>query len=537
MKSDLSNRRGIQASTMKQTPKTMANQLRDPVADLIGLGDCINTDRLAAILRRGLGGLCCLMAVTGVALGATLSLPTVFSDHMVLQRERALPVWGQARPGAKVSVMFGGKARATQADAGGKWRLELDPLGASAEGRELEVIAEDPAGVERVKFADVLVGEVWLCSGQSNMELPLGGSKKNPVLNSAAEVAAANRPLIRLYRTPKVYASTPLPWIDAQWEVCTPETVREFSAVAYFFGCKLQRDLGVPVGLLQAAWGGTSIDPWTAPGGYEGIASLDNLRRIAETMPPLGEEKDPAKMKRVRQTPTALFNGMIHAHIPFGIRGTIWYQGEHDHLDGMLYVDKTRALLNGWRKAWGYDFPFYFVQIAPFAYGEGGNEDPSRLPIFWEAQAEITRVVPVTAMAVISDAATPNSIHPPNKEVPGIRLALLAEAHTYGLDVVSSGPVLRKMERLDGALRVVFDCADGLATRDGREPDWFEVAGSDGVFRMAKAVIEGSSVVIRSPDVPQPQAMRFGWDKIAIPNLVNGAGLPAGAFRAGEVRQ
>lgn len=528
-----------QISSYKSHEETMLTNIMNRARRLIDsarrIYGAIAATRAAS--GRALRGICCLVAVAGVSIAGELRMPSVFSDHMVLQRDRALPIWGRADPGAKVRVTFGSQTKTAMADAEGRWRVELSPLAASSEGRVFAVASEHPAGGERVEFGDVLVGEVWLCSGQSNMELPLGGSKKNPVLNSAAEVAAANRPLIRLYRTPKVYASAPLPRIDAQWEVCSPASARDFSAVAYFFGCKLQRDLGVPVGLLQAAWGGTSIDPWTAPGGYEGIVSLDNLRRIAENMPPLGEEKDPAKMKRVRQTPTALFNGMIHAHIPFGIRGTIWYQGEHDHLDGMLYVDKTRALLNGWRKAWGYDFPFYFVQIAPFAYGEGGNEDPSKLPVFWEAQAEITRVVPFTAMAVISDAATPNSIHPPNKEVPGIRLALLAEAHTYGLDVVSSGPVLRKMERMDGTLRVVFDNADGLATRDGREPDCFEVAGSDGVFRMAKAVIEGSSVVIRSPDVPQPQAMRFGWDKIAIPNLVNGAGLPAGAFRAGEVRQ
>ncbi|MEA2069148.1 MAG: 9-O-acetylesterase, partial [Verrucomicrobiota bacterium] len=233
-----------------------------------------------------------------------------------------------------------------------------------------------------------------------------------------------------------------------------------------------------------------------------------------------------------QQTPTKLYNGMLHAHIPFAIRGAIWYQGESNHREGMLYVDKTEAMLKGWRKLWGYDFPFYFVQIAPYQYGK---EDPEVLAVFWEAEAEIVKTIPQTGMAVVSDYTTLNNIHPPNKEIPGTRLALLAEANDYGMDVVATGPVFQTLEKQGHVLKVVFDSAKGLATRDGKSPDWFEVAGKDGAFKKAEAEIIGTSVIVQSSEVAEPLAVRFAWHKLATPNLVNGAGLPAAAFRAGDL--
>ena len=493
-------------------------------------------ETITASSRKRLGSvLLTLCAISGSCLAGPLTLPSVFSDQMVLQRDQKVPVWGVAAPQAGITVEFAGQSKSTTAGADGRWRVDLDPMPASAESRVFKVSASGQPP-ETVSFQDVLVGEVWLCSGQSNMDLPLGGTRKNRVENSEAEVAAANYPLIRLFQTPKTYAAKPLERIEAKWTLCTPETVKTFSAAAYFFARKLLEDLKVPVGMLQSAWGGTSIDAWTAPSGYEGLPSLDKQRRITLNMPALGGVAlDAKKSKKERQTPSAIYNGMIDAHIPYAIRGVIWYQGERDHLDGMLYVDKTKALLNGWRKLWGYDFPFYFVQIAPFNYvGSAGEEDPSLLPIFWEAQSTIPQAIPGTAMAVISDAATPDNIHPPNKKPVGQRLALLAEAHTYGLDVESSGPVFRELEKKDGALRLKFDHARGLSTRDGKAPDWFEVAGRDGVFKPATATIEGETVIVRAPEVPEPQAVRFAWHKIAMPNLVNAAGLATSAFRAGD---
>ncbi|MGE4488368.1 MAG: sialate O-acetylesterase [Kiritimatiellales bacterium] len=472
----------------------------------------------------------CLFLLTAlfsaVGFAAQLTLPTVFTDHMVLQREKPVPIWGTTDPNTAVTVEFAGQKKSTTAATDGKWRVDLEPMKASSEPQIMTVSAGD----QTVRIQDVLIGEVWLCSGQSNMQMPLKGFKI-PTDKAAQDIPAANIPLLRLYNTPRVAAGTPKDRIDSSWTACTPGTAAEFSAAAFYFGRKLQKDLNVPIGLLESAWGGTRIEPWTPPSGFEGIDSLAAIRQqIKNISPNLGT--NPKTLQRERQTPTALYNGMLAAHIPFAIRGAIWYQGEANHGEGMLYVDKTKALLKGWRGLWGDDFPYYFVQIAPFQYG---NEDPTVLPTFWEAQAEIVKQIPKTGMAVITDCALLNDIHPTDKETPGIRLALLAEENTYGMNVVSTGPTFEKM-KIDGdKIIVTFTSAEGLTTRDDKAPDWFEIGGEEGVFKPAKAEIKGTSVILSSPDVPQPLAMRFGWNKLAEPNLMNGAGLPAPAFRAGEL--
>ncbi len=454
-------------------------------------------------------------------LSAELSLPTIFTDHMVLQQKQTVPVWGTAEPGSPVTVEFAGQKKTAKADSGGKWRIDLDALKASAEPQTLTVSTP----TAKVEIADVLVGEVWLCSGQSNMQMAMKSSE-----NAAEAIAAGDHPLIRLYRTPTVFSQTPTEKINAQWTACTPETLPDFSAVAYNFGKKLQQELGVPVGLWQSAWGGTRIEPWTPPRGFEGFDSLADIRKQTENFP-AGFGTDKSKAKQERQYPTAIYNAMLHANIPFAIQGAIWYQGEANHNEGMLYVDKTAALLKGWRELWGRDLPYYFVQIAPYRYGQ---QDPSVLAEFWEAQAAIVNEVPNTGMAVVSDATTLDDIHPPNKEIPGTRLALLALDNTYGKDLVSAGPTFRAMNILNSAIEIVFDSAEGLTTRDGKAPDWFEIVGEDGIWKPADAAIKGSRVILSSPEVEKPVAMRFAWHKLATPNLMNGAGLPAPAFRAGE---
>ncbi|NOU36565.1 MAG: sialate O-acetylesterase [Kiritimatiellaceae bacterium] len=453
-------------------------------------------------------------------LAAELSLPAVFSDHMVLQRELSVPVWGKADPGATITIQFADQTKTVVAATNGKWRANLAPMPASSESREL--IVSSSIGNQKSTFNDVLVGEVWLCSGQSNMQMPMEGWSNSPCENAEASIAAANYPQIRLFNTPLVPSATPLETVKAEWNICTSETVKSFSATAYYFGRKLHQDLNVPVGLLLSAWGGTRIEPWTPPRGFKNVASLQDIYQRTQNALQLNE-------KGPQQTPTALYNGMIAAHIPFAIRGAIWYQGEANRTDGMLYVDKTRALVNGWRALWGYNFPFYFVQIAPFHYK---NEEPSVLPTFWEAQAAIEKNIPNTGMAVVSDYATTNNIHPPNKEIPGTRLALLAEARNYNKKNVCSGPTFKALEKTPGGLKVTFDSAEGLTTRDGKSPDWFEIAGADGVFKPAQAVIKDNGIIIRSPEVAEPVAMRFAWHKLAMPNLANGTGLPASAFRA-----
>ena len=465
-----------------------------------------------------------LVLSSSISCSATLSLSSVFSDHMILQREQPVPVWGKADPGATITVEFSGQIKTVTAGTDGKWRVDLDPLVASSESRELKVSSNLKSEIINQKFSDVLVGEVWLCSGQSNMQFVLRSTE-----NGSTAVAEANYPRIRLFTAPLAPATEPKETIDAKWDVCTPATINNFSGVAYYFGKKLHQDLNVPIGLLLSAWGGTRIEPWTPPCGFEGIESLADTYKIALKMPPLsGDQKQDIKI------PTALYNGMIHAYIPFAIRGAIWYQGEANYRDGMRYVDKTKALLNGWRKLWGYEFPFYFVQIAPYQYG---SDESGVLPTFWEAQAKIVKVIPKTGMAVISDYTTITNIHPRNKEVPGTRLALLAEANTYGMNVVSTGPVFQRLENQGNKLKVIFGSAEGLTTRDGKTPDWFEVAGKDGLFRKAEAEISGNAVIVQSSEVSEPATVRFAWHKLAMPNLMNGAGLPAPAFRTEYVFQ
>ena len=478
-------------------------------------------------MKRLLASAFATLAIT-LNLSAALTLPTIFTDHMVLQQGQTVPVWGTADPGSKITVGFAGQKKTATADSDGKWRVDLDPMKANAKPQTMTVSSSKDGKTE---ISDVLIGEVWLCSGQSNMQMPMQGwPPKCPLDNSAAEIAAANIPLLRLYRTPMVASGVPKERIDASWTTCTPETAAEFSAAGFYFGRKLQHDLDVPVGLWQSAWGGTRIEPWTPPCGFEGFDSLASIRQQIKNIPPnLGT--NPKTIRRERQTPTAIFNGMLYANIPFAIKGAIWYQGEANHNEGMLYVDKTAALLKGWRKLWGYDFPYYFVQIAPFRYG---TQDPAVLAEFWEAQAAIVKEVPKTGMAVITDVATLDNIHPSNKKAPGTRLALLALDNTYGKNVVSTGPTFKKMKILGNAIEIEFDSAKGLATRDGKAPDWFEIVGEDGRFKPAKAVIKGSRVILSSPDVEKPVAMRFAWSKLATPNLMNAAGLPAPAFRAGD---
>lgn len=447
------------------------------------------------------------------------SLPSIFSDHMVLQRERMVPVWGTAKAGASVLVEFAGQMKKAIADDGGKWRVNLDSMTASSEPRNMKVSVTQDSKLETRNFYDVLVGEVWYCSGQSNMDFPMKNTE-----NATAAITMADYPLIRLFNTPRQIAglSTDIPY--AQWHVCSSETVGTFSAVAYYFGRRIFQDLNVPVGLLKSAWGGTRIEPWIPPCGYAMVDSLAELYKIA-----LNVSKLDLSAQDSFQIPSVLHNGMVSGHIPYAIRGALWYQGESSRYDRQDYIDKTKALLNGWYKLWGYEFPFLFVQIAPFKYWDN---NPKILPGFWEIQSIIARTVTNAGMVVISDAATLDNIHPPNKEIPGNRLALLAEANVYGLDVVCSGPAFQSLKKTDSRLTVTFDFAEGLATRDGQAPDWFEIAGVDGVFYPAIAKIFDNTVILYAKSVVDPVYVRFAWDEQAIPNLINGAGLPASSFRA-----
>lgn len=507
------------------------------------------------LTRRSVG----LAASLGLALTcmAEVKLPAVFGSHMVLQRDREVPVWGWDAPGTEVTVKLGDSSAGVTTDAAGRWQVALPALPA---GGPLKLIV---TGSSTVTLEDVLVGEVWICSGQSNMEWNLANST-----DGEKEVAEAVHLKMRLFQIPKVASPTPQAAVNAAWRDCTPETARGFSAVGYFFGRELLRELQVPVGLINTSWGGTRIEPWTPPAGFASVPKLQGLyERVTLASPSsdaykqrlsahlgelhqwLGQARDalakdelltprpdfPRELLPLGGSgdPSALYNGMVHALVPFAIRGAIWYQGESNLADAHLYTYKMQALIQGWRKVWKQgDFPFYWVQLAPFTYGAS----PRALPRIWEAQ-EQSLTLPNTGMAVINDIGNLKDIHPRNKLDVGRRLSLIALANTYGRQgLVWSSPKLREFKVEGNRARLRFDhVGAGLKSRDGKPLSWFEIVGRDGAVTRAEAVIDGKDeLVVTAPAGTEPVGVRFAWDQTAEPNLANSAGLPAGAFRAGD---
>lgn len=475
-------------------------------------------------LRR-IGGLLPFLAGT-LMLDAEVRLPSILDSHMVLQRDRPVPVWGWASPGEEVAVDFAGETVSTAADADGRWQVSLPALEASSEGRTLTV-----RGDNTLELADVLVGEVWLCSGQSNMEWTVQRSA-----DAEREIAAADHPRIRHIKIPHRPTKRPEDDVPSDgWKVCEPGTVGSFTAVGYYFGRFLKNELDVPVGLIGSNWGGTRIEPWTPPAGFEHVDALKGIRDKLDQFPTVRKKKNSEDPVVVHQSPLALYNGMIHPLVPYALRGALWYQGESNNGEGMLYHEKMKALIHGWRTVWeDPDMPFYYVQLAPFRYrGEGREYD---LPGIWQAQLQ-TLEIPHTGMAVTTDIGNVTDIHPRNKQDVGRRLALWALAKTYGRDgLVYSGPLYRRHRVAGDAIRVEFDgTGSGLGTRDGEPPTHFEVAGSDGVFHPAEAKIDGAAIVVRSTEVRSPEQVRFGWHQEAEPNLINAEGLPASPFTTADL--
>ncbi len=481
-----------------------------------------------------------------------LLTPHIFGDHMVLQSGMPVPVWGWAEPGEQITVRFAGQEKHATAGAAtpalttrpvspfaglGRWQVELDPLQISATPAELTI-----AGKESVTFKDVLVGEVWLCSGQSNMQKPVGTWRGQPVttIDAEHELAEANYPLIRLLNEEISNTEKPSPDIETTtrpkadypwkgWVVCTPASLDEikFSAVGYFFARKLFGELNVPIGMMEATAGGTHIEGWMPASGFDNDPALADFATAAKT----------PKVKFHGTTISTLYNGMIHPLVPCAIRGVLWYQGESNLLekDGAIYANKQKALIESWRAAWGRDLPFYFVQLPPLQYSSraGFADLPDAEPAFREAQAEALQL-PNTGMVVTTDVGDLKNMHPPHKKEVGERLALWALAKEYGRKIEPSGPIYRNgsIEREGFKAVLHFTHVDGgLVSKDGKPLDWFTTAGADGKFYPAQAEISGDAIVITSPQVPEPKTVRFAWDEKATPNFFNKAGLPAVPFR------
>ncbi|MHC4390252.1 MAG: sialate O-acetylesterase [Planctomycetota bacterium] len=465
-----------------------------------------------------------------VAARAEVTLAPILTDSMVLQRDMPVPVWGKANPGEKVTVTFGDQSQSTNADQAGRWRVTLDELSANAKGQTLTV-----AGTNTIKLTDVLVGEVWICSGQSNMEWNLART-----LNAKEEVAAAKHPQIRLFNVPgHNVAPQPREHCGGQWQVCRPNSAKGFSAVGYFFGRRLHRELNVPVGLIGSNWGGTRIEPWIAPSAFRRVPELE---RLAKAVAARGKDT-----KVNHGAPSAIYNAMVHPLAPFAMRGAIWYQGESNGGEGDSYFHKTRALVEGWRELFNPDLGFYWVQLANFKKASrdaAGGDGWAKLR---EAQREALSIEH-TGMAVTTDIGEAKDIHPRNKRDVGWRLAQWALHQTYGKkDLVPSGPLYNSHKVEGGAIRVRFDhVGSGLIVgeKNGLEPTQpteggklgrFAIAGADKKWHWAEAVIDGDNVVVRSAKVANPVAVRYAFTmNPAGANLYNKEGLPASPFRTDD---
>lgn len=483
-----------------------------------------------------------------------LSLASLFTDHSVLQRGMPAPVWGEAKPEAKVTVEFAGQTKETTADAKGKWSVKLEPLSASAKGQELVV----KSGEETLTCANVLVGEVWVCSGQSNMVWTLAKS-----VGGDEAIAAAGDEGLRLFNANARTADEPQTSIGGTWAVDSPESAPGFSGVAYFFGKDLRQALGkdVPVGLIKSAVGGTVAEAWTAKAELEGNPALASIfatqaKRIADYPAQLEkykaeEEARLAKWKeavekakaagkaaprrpaapqdptKFNNRPYGLYNGSIAPLQPYAIRGALWYQGEANSSPGKEYQTLLPTLIGSWRKAWGQgDFPFLFVQIAPHE---------RMTPEVREAQRLTVETTHNTAMAVITDVGNATDIHPTKKQPVGARLALAARALAYGEKIEYSGPTYDSI-RVKGnqAILTFKHLGGGLEAKDG-DLRGFTIAGADGNFVDAKAKIEGETIVVSAESIAKPVQVRYGWTNYPEVNLWNKAGLPASPFQSDKV--
>jgi sialate O-acetylesterase len=485
-------------------------------------------------------------------LPADLWLPRVFGDRMVLQRDRPNPLWGKSRPGEVVTATIAGQSAAATAGADGNFRLDLPALPAGGP-QVLEVATSDAS----LTFTDVLVGEVWLCSGQSNMDFTLARTATRSFAGATdweREVAAANHPMIREFKAGWTMREDPQTELEGTWTACTPETAGDFSAVAYFFARELQKELGVPVGLVTCAYGASTAEAWISREKLAANPAFKPLRDaywkkfIAfrdDPMPFADYGRARAKWEAAgrkgraprhpdpaqdQHHPSVLFNGMIAPLVPYGIRGAIWYQGESNVGSRQLYPALQKALIEDWRARWNRDISFHFVQLAPY---QKPKPEPAESGLASMREAQATSLaLPKTGMVVTLDLGEEKDVHPRNKQDVGKRLALLALKNEYGKDRPSRGPVFKTAEIEAGRVVLHFDTADGaLVAKDGPLKQ-FAIAGDDMMFVRAEAGIEGDTVVVSSPAIPRPLHVRYAWaDNPEGANLFNTAGLPAAPFR------
>lgn len=438
---------------------------------------------------------------------AEVTLPNIFSDNMVLQRNAEVAFWGWGNLNEEVTITTGWdqKQYTVKTALDTKWKV----LVATPEaGGPFTITIK---GDNEIVLQNILVGEVWLCSGQSNMEW--SATTGAGIDNAEEEIKNADYPNIRLLTIPKRTSEFPQESVPGSWEVCTPDTMKDFSAVAYLFARRLQGELNVPIGLIDNAWGGTPAEVWTPVSVFENHMDLKEAAKAVENN------------KWSPGFTAALYNAMVYPIVPFRIAGTIWYQGESNTANYSTYAKLFSEMVASWRSVWGYEFPFYYVQIAPYKYG---TEEVGVL--IRDQQRRALKMIPNSGMVVTSDIATIDDIHPPNKQDVGLRMANIAlKEHYKEIEGVVHSPLFNTMSIQGKKVEVTFDNAEGLFSK-GKKITHFEIAGDDGQFYPAKAIIKNDRIILSSKEVKVPNKVRYAWNNIAEPNLFNGAGLPVSSF-------
>ncbi len=470
-----------------------------------------------------------LMAVTVVAgvnsASAKVKLDILFQDHMILQRDRATPIWGTATPGEQVTVRFAGQTKQTQAEADGRWQVKLEAMPASAEGRILT------AGTQSCK--DVLVGDIWLCSGQSNMAMAVRECD-----DAEQEIAAAKYPGIRYFPVAGAPSAKPLGSVKGgAWTVCSPESVATYSAVGYYFGRELHRKLNVPIGLVASCVPATRVEAWMRLAALETLPELGKIahEQLAQWQAQVGasqRERPPIKPIGAAGVSSSLYNGMIAPLMPFAIKGAIWYQGE-SNAGHPGYQEALTLMIKDWRAMWGQgDFPFIIQQLVNYNPAATDPNVCGGWPLLREAQSRVAERVPNVGISVAIELGNAVNGHPKNKQELGRRLALVALDKSYAQPCESSGPRYASLTIEDGSMRVSFTHAKGMYAKGGPLKG-FAVASADKKFAWAEARIEGETVMLSCAGVQHPVAVRYAWaDNPEGCNLFNAAGLPAHPFRA-----
>jgi sialate O-acetylesterase len=486
----------------------------------------------------------------------SIKIAGMFSNNMVLQQGKPVPVWGTSDPENRIVVRFMGIDYVAVAAKDGRWQVTIPPMTANFIPETMEISNSE----ERVTFENILIGEVWLCSGQSNMEFSLHEDEE-----SHAVIESADCPHIRLYMVPRRAAGFPQDDIgrsrhifDGHWEVCQPVVAQFFSAVGYYFGLELFKKLNVPIGLINASIGCTGIETWTSSDAFdnnpllhEHSLAINNAheeykRELSSCLPAIEQWISTAAnhnlFAHIPEHPlahwrkeTGMYNGMIAPLAPYAFCGVIWYQGESNCHDGIGYAEKMKALVSGWRNKWGGDFfPFYQVQIAP-CDDYGTEACPGELPELWLGQYKASEEIKNCSMVSTIDLGDIQNIHVKRKYPVGYRLAMLALAEAYGHEGLEyKSPSFQNLMLESDKIRIYFKDVGkgGLCSKDGKPLSWFDIEGRNREYSRANAIIEGSTVVIWAPNVKSPKVVRFAWNKLATPNLSGKNGLPVLPFIA-----